>query len=559
MRRVLLALVLTACEEEPGPGYILSEEDDQVELCVGQIEVPDPALRVLLEELLPQPDPPEGATEEPPPVILAEELRKLTGLRATNLGITDLTGLECAQRLETLGLAGNAIADLDPLRSITGIRQLELSNNRVTDLSVLEGFERLERVTLDGNGIKDLRPIARITSLQFVDLARNEISDIAPLSRLVQLRGLVLSQNKVTDVTPLRGLTELVAVELDENMIDDVSAFERLTKLRYVDLDGNAVPSVASLADATDLIQLEVSGNALTDLVGLADKPRLLDVRANENMIATTEGLRGVGALTNLELGSNRITALPGVESLFGLRRLQLADNQVTDIAAIANLPSMRDLDIRQNVGITDLSPLATLPLLGRFIAGSGQTLDLSPLRGRTVLKTVSYTDATLVGDLAFVAELPGLEGLDLSRVPLTNAMIEQIATVGTLQALTIDGCGVDQLGPLAANVNMEVLSAADNGVRAVGFMASWPNVGEVTLANNPLENLEGVELLERLALFDVSGSQIQDLVPLAANETFRQGDEVIATGTPLDGEDCAEIATIVGRNALVTVDFDCP
>jgi internalin A len=554
-----VALAISGCEEEPGPGHILSEEEDEVELCVGEVEVPDEALRTLLEELLPQPDPPEGATEEPPPVILAQELRKLTGLRATNLGISDLTGLECALRLETLGLAGNAITELSPLRSITGIRQLELSNNKVTDLSVLEDFERLERVSLDGNAITDIRPLARVTSLQFVDLARNEITDISGLAHLEGLRGLVLSKNMVRDVRPLRGLVELVALELDENQIDDVSAFEDLTKLRYVDLDSNAVPSLASLAGATDLIHLEVSGNVLTDLQGLADKPRLLDIRANENMITTTEGLSGVGALTNLELGGNQIEALPGVETLVGLRKLQLANNRLTDIAAVTGLPSMRDLDIRQNPGIVDISPVGTLPLLGRFIAGGGQLLDLSPLRGRTVLKTISYTESTLAGDLAFVAELPGLESLDLTGVPLSFAMVEQIGTVGTLQSLRISGCNVNDLSPLSANVNMEVLEAADNGVTNVAFMASWPNIIEVSLTNNPVQTLAGVELLELLRVFDVSGSAITDLVPLATNETFRQGDEVIAEGTPLDEGACGDIATIEARNARVTVDFECP
>jgi hypothetical protein len=73
------------------------------------------------------------------------------------------------------------------------------------------------------------------------------------------------------------------------------------------------------------------------------------------------------------------------------------------------------------------------------------------------------------------------------------------------------------------------------------------------------VQNLAGVELLELLRVLDVSGSQITDLVPLASNETFRQGDEVIAEGTPLDGGDCGEIATIEERNGRVTVDFDCP
>ncbi len=105
----------------------------------------------------------------------------------------------------------------------------------------------------------------------------------------------------------------------------------------------------------------------------------------------------------------------------------------------------------------------------------------------------------------------------------------------------------------------MEVLGAAENGITSVQFLASWPNVNQVVLTNNPVQNLAGVELLEVLRVLDVSGSAIRNLTPLAENETFRQGDEVIATRTPLDGEDCGDIATILGRNGRVTVDFECP
>ena len=137
--------------------------------------------------------------------------------------------------------------------------------------------------------------------------------------------------------------------------------------------------------------------------------------------------------------------------------------------------------------------------------------------------------------------------------------MVDQIAVVDTLQGLTIERCGVTDLSPLAANAQMEVLGAADNGITSVQFLASWPNVNQVVLTNNPVENLAGVELLEVLRVLDVSGSAIRNLTPLAENETFRQGDEVIATRTALDGEDCGDIATILGRNGRVTVDVECP
>jgi hypothetical protein len=159
---VSLLVGLTACTSgTPGPGQIGDAAD--AELCVGLVDVPDPALRELLLEVVEQPPPPEDmmeGDEEPERVILAENLRKLRGLSAYDLGIADLRGLECAQGLISLGLSDNAITDVGPLENLTGLEQLELSNNALTDLRDLGELVRLRRVALDGNMITEIGPLA---------------------------------------------------------------------------------------------------------------------------------------------------------------------------------------------------------------------------------------------------------------------------------------------------------------------------------------------------------------------------------------------------------------
>lgn len=547
-----LALGTIACQDpDPGAGSVL-EADPDAELCVGEVDVPDEALRVLLEELLPQPDPPEDAEEPPPPVILARELRQLQGLRAPGLGIKDLTGLECALRLETLGLSGNEIQDLTPIANITGIREIDLASNGLTDLRPLNQLDRLEKVTLDDNGIEDIGPLADLPGLRFVDLSKNAIKDIGPLSALSELTVVVLSQNEIQDVGPLAGLTKIEALRLDRNAVDSLERLEELTELRYLDLDANFIPSLQPLANATGLREIEVSTNALTSLDGLSGKPELLEIRANENMLTTTSGVEGLTALTILELGNNAVTELPGVETLASLRKLGLADNLVTDIRGVTGLPELRDLDLRRNPGLVDVSAAGTLPLLGRFWAGGGgQSIDLSALAGLQVLRRVVYTDGGTT-DLSVVGQLPALEVLDFSRTPLSAENIEQISFAGRLQSLTIEDCGVTSLEPLRANSLMESLRAARNGFGNVAFMEGWPRASDVDVSENPITDLAGVEALEILRVFNVSNTQIDNLDPLAANETFRTGDEVTAEDTLLGEDDCGAVAVIRERMARV-------
>lgn len=553
---VALVATLGACRGELGPGYV--DEELPVELCVGEVEVPDPALRALLEGILPQPEPPEGE-EDPPPVIRAEALRELTGLKASGLGIQDLTGLECALRIRSLGLADNLLTDLTPLLDLTGLRELELSGNRVTDLSVIGQLPELRKVALDGNGLSDVSGLANLRKLTFLDLASNEISDITPLAGLEELRVLVLSKNQLTDVGALADMHELVSLKLDDNAIEDIDALEGLTKLHYLDLDGNLVMSLAPLHAASELVELEVSRNALRSLAGVENKPSLIRLIANQNDIESTAGVAGLTRLTTLELGDNEIEHLPGIETLVGLRKLGLAINRVTDISAVSGLPELRELDLRNNPGLTDIGPVSTLPLLGLFAAGGHDgPLDLSPLAGRTVLRRITFTFGE-TGDLGFLAELPALEVLNFQGTPLSAAQLQQIGAAPGIRTLDVGRTDIDSLQPLEPLALLEELSAEDNRISALSAFASWPGLRVARMAGNTIVDLGGVETLEVLSVLDLSRTTVDDLGPLVANETFRNGDLVTLEQTALDEGDCPDVAAIRARNAKVETDLACP
>lgn len=69
--------------------------------------------------------------------ISAEEMTKLTVIRASDLGIDSLAGLEYATNLRELSLDNNSICDLWPLAGLTGLRELDVSYNEISDISPL--------------------------------------------------------------------------------------------------------------------------------------------------------------------------------------------------------------------------------------------------------------------------------------------------------------------------------------------------------------------------------------------------------------------------------------
>ncbi len=551
----MLALA-AGCGQELPPGAI--GDPGELELCVGEVEVPDEALRTLLQDLLPQPKPPEDAMEEPPAVVLAEELRKLSGLRAPDLGITDLRGLECAQNLRSLGLAGNAISDLEPLRDLPLLEELQLSDNAVTDLSTLGQLTRLRILVLDGNGLEDIGPLANLTALESLDLGDNQISDISPLSRLTGLTGLVLRANAVRSIDALADMKGLFSVDLSNNELTEIDGLREHVELRFADLEGNAIETLEPLRAATEMVAIDASRNALTGLEGIEGMGFLDRLVAQENAITTTAPVAGLMVMTILDLGANQVVSLEGVESLVSLRKLALADNAVGDLSAVTGLPEMREIDVRNNP-VVDFTPVGTLPLLGALIVGgTGEALDLSALDGLTVFRKLSFKGGR-ADQLGFLAGLPTIEVIELDDTVLSAQAVADLGLAPSLQTVFIDRTGATDLGGLSPLILLEQLRAEDNAITSVAVFAGFPGLTSAKLAGNPLVSLAGVEALEELGNLDVSRTTITDLDGLLANETFRTDDLVDARETGLGADDCAAIGLIEGRLAVVQHDVMCP
>ena len=76
------------------------------------VNIPDPNLKSCIEGFL-------GVTDPN-----ADEMKQLTFLSCTHRGISDLTGLEHADNLQSLRLDDNQISDLSPLSGLTNMTNL---------------------------------------------------------------------------------------------------------------------------------------------------------------------------------------------------------------------------------------------------------------------------------------------------------------------------------------------------------------------------------------------------------------------------------------------------
>ncbi|MDE0193891.1 MAG: hypothetical protein OXQ90_21270 [Gammaproteobacteria bacterium] len=90
--------------------------------------------------------------------ITRQSIRLLIRLTAYGRGISDLTGLEAAERLTKLYLGANAVSDVSVLSGLALLSSVDLSDNLVSDISPLvenADFAEGDWVTLSGNPLTE--------------------------------------------------------------------------------------------------------------------------------------------------------------------------------------------------------------------------------------------------------------------------------------------------------------------------------------------------------------------------------------------------------------------
>ena len=156
--------------------------------------------------------------------ILISDLEQLTSLSlASDLYVTDLSGLEHLVNLTEFDLSQNKTIDISPLALVTSLTTLNLSQNDIVDVSALASLTNLTFLWMQDNEVIDISPLASLTNLTDLNLQKNEISDISALASLTNLTRLNITSNNISDLSPLSSLTNLTLIEFSKNQITDLS------------------------------------------------------------------------------------------------------------------------------------------------------------------------------------------------------------------------------------------------------------------------------------------------------------------------------------------------
>lgn len=176
-----------------------------------EVQFKDP----ILEEII------RSKLNKPTGVITAGDMRTLIRLDASYCGITNLSGLEYAVKLQYLSLNDNKIISLKLLSCLYELSTLNIQNNYIKDISPLRNLTNLTNLNIMGNAIQDTWPLENLKALKSLNVSNNRISDIYPLHGLRNLTKLDVSANYIKDIYPLKIIAETNNTNLDLNLAEN--------------------------------------------------------------------------------------------------------------------------------------------------------------------------------------------------------------------------------------------------------------------------------------------------------------------------------------------------
>jgi internalin A len=226
----------------------------------------------------------------------------------------DITGLEHAVNLDSLGIWSTGIIDISPIQELINLTSLEISYNMISNFTPLAGLTGLETLCLEGYAITDLTVLQELTRLAELKIKENEISDISPLEKLTNLTSLELDLSLGFDISPIQELTGLSKLNITYIRLSDISPLESLTDLTELTLQHGR--------------RIKTRGVSLPmSLDRIAPVPRDRFTRRPERN-TTDEQIIDISPLRRLP----------------NLRRLNITNNQISDISPLEELTNLREL-----------------------------------------------------------------------------------------------------------------------------------------------------------------------------------------------------------------------
>lgn len=345
---------------------------------------------------------------------------------------------------------------------------------------------------------------------------------LKPLASLHKLEKLHFSLHFLTNVNVqdkglahLKDLTGIRELRLTQTRVKGpgLAPFTNLRKLdlNYSSFNDDGMQYLAGMKDLTELSLRDtlVSDTGLKHLAGLTNLTSLDLYGAN----LTDEGVHNLANLKKLEklnlLGAAVTDAgLDVIAGLPALRELNLYRSQITNagLAKLQKLKNLHSLDLRY----TRVSSGAVSDFKRALPSCDVEFQDAAPQSAKAELRTSRPTAATEKAVAEWVMKLGGkatiregsVREVDLSRTPVSDAQVEHLHALKSLEALSLEATEVGDLGAaaIAALPSLKTLNLSHTMTsdKALASLAKLPAL-EVLQLRESLVNGSGLAVLAEL------------------------------------------------------------
>lgn len=222
----------------------------------------------------------------------------ITELDISELGITDLTGIQDFTALSIFDCSDNSITSLDVTSNIN-ITELYCKNNMLTALDV-SPLSALKILWFDFNQITDIN-VTNNTNLISITCGDNLLTSI-DISQNLSLTVLVCNNNQIPsiDVTPHASLNTLIA---RNNLLTSIDVTQN-PNITFLDVGLNQISNI----DVTNNLNLRVLlcfNNLLTSL-DVTNNVLLSDLSCEFNQLTRLD-MSNNGTLVNLDCSDNNL------------------------------------------------------------------------------------------------------------------------------------------------------------------------------------------------------------------------------------------------------------
>ncbi|GAB1856344.1 hypothetical protein MHTCC0001_11790 [Flavobacteriaceae bacterium MHTCC 0001] len=452
-----------------------------------------------------------------------------TPLDISDLGISDLTGIEAFTTLPELNCARNNISELN-LTSNSALTSITCNNNALLEFVDIRNNNNTNITVFNATNNPNLFCINVDAAVEGNIPGSWMVDPIADFNSNCQ-------NNRFTPIPDNNFELALIDLGIDSGMPDNQVLTANIEYLTSLNISGRNIESLQGIKAFTSLMELDCSNNYLDEL-DVSNMVNLEALYCGSNYFLTNDDTNTVGLLNttgtinlrNLFCANNNLADL-NITLHTNLQQLDCSNNKlmVLDISANNNLVEV-NCDNNQisnfigftvnNASLTHLSctnnELSTLPV-DRCIALThldcrSNALNTLIITSNVSLEVIDFSDNEIT-DVDFSANT------NLIAVSGSNNQLTEVNDLSStvLESLIIDNNAINALTTVLNNLPaIKYLSVSSNQLADLNATTNF-NLIELNVSNNALTDLQLATNLNQLKSFNCSNNTISGAIDLSS------------------------------------------